>query len=63
MDDIFGIVEKQHGQWMLEYSLIQTAARSAQPRSDSTATADQWHQRLGHMGLTSLNIFCPCHRS
>jgi hypothetical protein len=29
MDNIFGIVEKQHGQWVLEYSLIQTASFAA----------------------------------
>jgi hypothetical protein len=52
-DDIFGIVEKQHGQWVLEYSPIETAsftARPAQSRPDSSATADRWHQRLGHAG-------------
>jgi transposase InsO family protein len=43
--NIFGIVEKQHGQWVLEYRPIETAsfaARSAQSRPDSSATADQW---------------------
>jgi hypothetical protein len=38
---------------MLEYRPIETAsfaARSAQCRPDSSATADQWHQRQGHMG-------------
>jgi transposase InsO family protein len=51
--DVFGIVEKKHGQWVLEYSPIETAsfaARSAQPQPDSSATAGQWHQRLGHVG-------------
>jgi GAG-pre-integrase domain len=54
---IFGIVEKRHGQWVLEYSPIETAsfaARSAQPQPDSSATASQWHQRLGHVGPDAL---------
>jgi hypothetical protein len=55
--EIFGIVEKQHGQWVLEYSPLQTAtftARSTRPRPDSEGTADQWHQRLGHTGPNAL---------
>ena len=42
-DDILGIVEKQHGQWVLEYSPLETAsfaARLTQSRPDSSATAD-----------------------
>jgi hypothetical protein len=38
---------------VLKYSLIETAsfaARSAQSRPNSSATANQWHQRLGHVG-------------
>jgi transposase InsO family protein len=38
---------------VLKYTLIETAsfaARSAQPRPDSSATANQWHQRLSHVG-------------
>ena len=44
--EIFGVAEKQHGQWVLEYSPLQTAsftARSTQPRPDSMTTADQWY--------------------
>ena len=54
---IFGIVERKHGQWVLEYNPLQTAsftAYSAQPRPDSVATANQWHQRLGHIGPDAL---------
>src|SRR6202034_3105089 len=43
--NIFGIVDEQDGQWVLEYRPIETAsfaARSAQSRPDSSATADQW---------------------
>jgi hypothetical protein len=42
---------------VLEYSPLQTAsftARSTRPRPDSVATADQWHQRLGHIGPEAL---------
>jgi hypothetical protein len=42
--EIFGIVEKNHGQWVLKYSPLQTAsftARSTRPRPDLVATADQ----------------------
>jgi hypothetical protein len=52
-NEIFCNIEKRCGQWVLEYTLISPAtfsARSAQPRPDSEATADQWHQRLGHAG-------------
>jgi hypothetical protein len=38
---------------MLEYTLIKTTsftARSAQFRLNSSATTNQWHQRLGHVG-------------
>jgi hypothetical protein len=56
-DEIFCKIEKRHGQWVLEYAPISPAtfsARSAQPRSDAEATADQWHQRLGHAGPDAL---------
>jgi hypothetical protein len=56
-DEIFCRVEKRHGQWVLEYIPISPAtfsARSAQPRPDAEATADQWHQRLGHAGPDAL---------
>jgi hypothetical protein len=56
-DEIFGKVEKKHGQWVLEYNELPAAAfvaRSAQPRPDSIATADVWHRRLGHAGPEAL---------
>jgi GAG-pre-integrase domain/Subtilase family len=55
--EVFGILEKHHGQWVLEYSPISTAsftAISTKPRPDSSASANQWHQRLGHIGPEAL---------
>jgi hypothetical protein len=56
-NEIFCNIEKRCGQWVLEYTPISPvtfSARSAQPRQDSEATADQWHQRLGHAGPDAL---------
>jgi len=51
----FGLVERHHGQWVLEYNPTASFVTcSAKPRPIPSATANQWHQRLGHIGPDAL---------
>jgi len=54
-------VERHHRQWVLEYnplpkeySIEASFSSSTAPRPIKSATADLWHQRLGHPGPESL---------
>ena len=51
-DHTFCSIQRQHGQWVLEYNEPKESAfvvRSAQPRKDEEVSAEIWHRRLGHI--------------